>query len=170
MGTEAEPHRPILPDARFGFRNRLTQIPGRHEPLEHHLPPLFVLVNGGLFTGNAAALLAYNVHQFLQQFFAFAHFSLLDIKRRPYAIAKSNDAGRCCRRLSIITLLSVIISFRQSIGERITGRRTSREVPSMVSQGLFTGTVSTVLDTAANFYYSLYKLFPATPNLAGAYA
>jgi hypothetical protein len=39
----------------------------------------------------------------LQQFFTFTHFSLLGIVRRPYAIAYSNDAGRCCRHLSIIT-------------------------------------------------------------------
>jgi hypothetical protein len=38
----------------------------------------------------------------LQQFFTFTHFSLLGIVRRPYAIAYSNDAGRCCRHLSII--------------------------------------------------------------------
>jgi hypothetical protein len=36
----------------------------------------------------------------------------------------------------------------------------------MSVQWIFVGTAATILDTAANFYYSLYKLFPATPNLA----
>jgi hypothetical protein len=40
----------------------------------------------------------------------------------------------------------------------------------MSPQWIFVGTVSTVLDTAAIFYYSLWKLFPATHNLAEAYA